>query len=148
MMVKKGIVFERSTGIIGFHDLVSVINDLVRCVSNDQRICQKIYSQIKQWILKLKRKYKFENIFQNLYMRIETPVNSNNIQEIFDPVAASTKYAPVVSTKKQKISFIEAQTLINNIDHRYKEQMMDPRDSNFNKSCGLCKRKKIHSFQM
>ena len=71
-------------------------------------MCQNIYSQIKQWTLKLRRKDKFEIIFQNLDIANETTMNNNNIQQMSDPIPTHTKYTPVSSTKKRKISSFEA----------------------------------------
>ena len=87
---------------VSFTDLINAANQLVQTVTNDKKMDTKVYSTIKQWTIKPRRKEEFHIVFQNMEI-----INNGSPEKIIDlsakdPLPASTKYAPVSSAKKRK----------------------------------------------
>ena len=73
-----------------------------------------------------------------------TTLNNNDTEERITPLPASTKFAPVASAKKRKLSYMESQkargrpSVLRRKNGDISPSMI-PKGSNFSKTCGLCK---------
>ena len=61
---------------VTFNDLTNAVNELVRTITNDQRMTTKVYSKIKEWTSKVRRNEKFNILFQNVDV-----INVNSVEE-------------------------------------------------------------------
>ena len=131
--VETNTVTDHRKSVIGYNELIAATNELVRCVSSDQRMSKKIYTQVKEWTLKLRRKENFEVMFRNMDISHGSTLDNNVNEETITPLPSCTKFAPVSSAKKRKVSCMEYQKI------RCGRPI--PKGSNWSKTCGLCKGK-------
>ena len=121
-----------------YSSLIQATNELVRCVVNDQILCRRVFTGIREWTNKLRNKEQFDVVFLSKNIDLTKQPSKQAY-----PIPASTRYAPSASANKRKTSSLEMSNTAKRVRNNYKKNATNeftriPRGRTLSKSCGLC----------